>query len=208
MDGPALPKSEPKRRRSFASGSASPQPRSRADSPQSPSRSPSPVAPGTRQARDISPSPRPGRRRVYESESDESRDSIRSHIPDDHARAAPRRDLSPRRDTKPGRRIDSGSGSPVSSRAYGSRSDHGRGRGRGRSAHSRSPIRSPRRERSRSRSRSPHAGSSRRFRDRDDEGVSGAGRRQPTLPPQPPRERSLSPFSKRLALTQAMNMGR
>lgn len=27
-------------------------------------------------------------------------------------------------------------------------------------------------------------------------------------PPQPPRERSLSPFSKRLALTQAMNMGR
>ncbi|KAK2760880.1 hypothetical protein FQN54_002120 [Arachnomyces sp. PD_36] len=36
----------------------------------------------------------------------------------------------------------------------------------------------------------------------------GADDRQPRQPPPPPKERSLSPFSKRLALTQAMNMGR
>ena len=38
---------------------------------------------------------------------------------------------------------------------------------------------------------------------------SGRPRHNPgNLAPQPPRERSLSPFSKRLALTQAMNVGR
>ena len=49
---------------------------------------------------------------------------------------------------------------------------------------------------------------SERMRDGDGT-IAGAG---PPPPPQPPvrerRERSLSPFSKRLALTQAMNMGR
>lgn len=78
---------------------------------------------------------------------------------------------------------------------------------------------------SRSRSRSPVRADSRggaqtdgaafgRYRDRDDyEDHSGPlrGQRRPRSPLQqrgPPRERSLSPFSKRLALTQAMNMGR
>lgn len=36
----------------------------------------------------------------------------------------------------------------------------------------------------------------------------GNGRAPPPQQQQPPRERSLSPYSKRLALTQAMNMGR
>jgi hypothetical protein len=53
-----------------------------------------------------------------------------------------------------------------------------------------------------------------RYRDRDDRGHRG---RSPSLPPppapaprqpSPPRQRSLSPFSKRLALTQAMGRGR
>lgn len=78
---------------------------------------------------------------------------------------------------------------------------------------------------SRSPSRSPHPGDERRFRSRspdtrrsrhgspprNNDGYGhGAGR--PRDPPPPPpreqRERSLSPFSKRLALTQSMNMGR
>lgn len=36
----------------------------------------------------------------------------------------------------------------------------------------------------------------------------GRSRHEPRVRPDPPRERSLSPFSKRLALTQAMNLGR
>lgn len=36
----------------------------------------------------------------------------------------------------------------------------------------------------------------------------GRSRQDPRVRPEPPRERSLSPFSKRLALTQAMNLGR
>lgn len=53
-----------------------------------------------------------------------------------------------------------------------------------------------------------------RYRDRDDRGNRGgpsSGQRQQRSPlrhREPPRERSLSPFSKRLALTQAMNIGR
>lgn len=67
------------------------------------------------------------------------------------------------------------------------------------------------------RSRSPGRVESRgqgRYRDRDDyEDCGGPSKGQgrqssPTRQREPPRERSLSPFSKRLALTQAMNMGR
>ncbi|KAL2017643.1 hypothetical protein VTK56DRAFT_1911 [Thermocarpiscus australiensis] len=68
-----------------------------------------------------------------------------------------------------------------------------------------------RRTYSRSRSRSPRLAGRRErgeagyYRDRDDGDRQGGGA---PPPPPGPRERSLSPFSRRLALTQAMNMGR
>lgn len=82
------------------------------------------------------------------------------------------------------------------------------GHGQARRVNSRSPSRSPPRE-----SRPPQHQDHRRYRDRDDRHQSSEGRRdgqraQARAPPQPPRERSLSPFSKRLALTQAMNLGK
>lgn len=194
-DGSPAPKSKRGQQESASSGSATPPPRRRADSPQSRSISPSPSAYGRGQPRDGSQSPRPERRQVYESDSDEFRRSIRSRTPDDRARVAPLPDLSPRRDPMSSRRIDSRSSSPDSSRAYDSRGEHKRVRGGARG-------------RSRSRSRSPYAGSSRRYKERDGNGADRTGRPQTTKPAQPPRERSLSPFSKRLALTQAMNMGR
>jgi len=57
----------------------------------------------------------------------------------------------------------------------------------------------------RARGRSPYRGNGRLSNDRrnSDEGRNFV---RPTRKPSPPRERSLSPFSKRLALTQAMNM--
>lgn len=80
---------------------------------------------------------------------------------------------------------------------------------------------------SRSLSRSPHPTDERRFRSRSPDtrrprhgspprynDAHGHGTARPRDPPPPPppareqRERSLSPFSKRLALTQSMNMGR
>ncbi|OIW28913.1 hypothetical protein CONLIGDRAFT_398804 [Coniochaeta ligniaria NRRL 30616] len=170
------------------------------DSPPRRRASPSPSAPN-------STSPGPGRKRVYESDSEESRRSIPSRAVEDHAGGPMHRDISPRRDTS--RREGSTRESPVSSRGRGARSDHRGARVRGRSAHSLSPSRSPQRDRSRS--KSPYQASDRRYRERGDEGAARPRQRQPTKPtqpPQPPRERSLSPFSKRLALTQAMNMGR
>lgn len=192
---------------SVSSRSVSPQPRRGTD--RSPDRrgSYSPVAPETRPARDASPPSRLGRGRVYESDSEESHRSLRSRGVGDQDRGPTHRDLSPRRDAI--RRGGSTRESPVSSRGHGSRSEYRGARAHGRSAHSRSPSRSPQRERSRS--RSPYQRSDRRYRARDDEGPARPRQQQPTKPtqpPQPPRERSLSPFSKRLALTQAMNMGR
>ncbi|KAK3378282.1 zinc knuckle-domain-containing protein [Podospora didyma] len=70
---------------------------------------------------------------------------------------------------------------------------HGRASGRDYSR-SRSPPRPPI-------ARDDRAGG--RYRDRDDHRSP-----PPRDPSPPPRERSLSPFSKRLALTQSMNMGR
>ncbi|KAK1836206.1 hypothetical protein QBC39DRAFT_339068 [Podospora conica] len=72
---------------------------------------------------------------------------------------------------------------------------------------SRSPIRSP----ARPSSRRGNAGAG-RYRDREDRPRRDDGNRPQQPPPQqqppPPRQRSLSPFSKRLALTQTMNRGR
>lgn len=52
----------------------------------------------------------------------------------------------------------------------------------------------------------------RSYRDRESPSAhvrpSGRSRQDHRARPDPPRERSLSPFSKRLALTQAMNYGR
>lgn len=68
--------------------------------------------------------------------------------------------------------------------------------------------------RSEPRNTRPNQGDYGRYRDRSrsqdrEEAVRGqAHQRVPPRQPEPPRERSLSPFSKRLALTQAMNMGR
>lgn len=83
---------------------------------------------------------------------------------------------------------------------------------------SRSPIRSPvRRD---SKGENHHRAAEGYYRDRDDGGRGQPSkyrspspqrspqRREPSPPPAAPRERSLSPFSKRLALTQAMNRGR
>ncbi|CAP72716.1 uncharacterized protein PODANS_2_1460 [Podospora anserina S mat+] len=82
--------------------------------------------------------------------------------------------------------------------------DSHRRRGYSRSR-SRSPARSPPRRDGRGRGDGPRN----RFRDRDDDHPRerNAPPAQQRAPP-PPRERSLSPFSKRLALTQSMNMGR
>ncbi|KAK0635635.1 hypothetical protein B0T17DRAFT_503147 [Bombardia bombarda] len=79
-----------------------------------------------------------------------------------------------------------------------------------------SPSPSPSQSRSLSRSRSPSLRRDDNYRDRDDashqRGRVPQQRVASPLPPPPPpapaRERSLSPFSKRLALTQAMNLGR
>lgn len=177
------------------------------DSPPGRRASPSPGPAKSRPFGDASPSPRPGRERVYESDSEESRRSVRSRDVENHAGGPILRDISPRRGIS--RRVGSTSESPISNHGHGARSERRGGRKYERSAHSRSPNRSPQRERSRS--RSPYQGSDRRYRERDD-GVATRSRHQqptkPAQPPQPPRERSLSPFSKRLALTQAMNMGR
>jgi hypothetical protein len=151
---------------------------SRSPSPQPKRRLDSP--PDQRSRHTTSPPTRPGGERVYESDSDGSRHST------------PHRDLSPPRNAS--RRFGSARDSPVSSRGFG------------RSEHSRSRSRSP--PRRRSRSRSPYQESNRRYRERDDGKVARTHESQPPQASGAPRERSLSPFSKRLALTQAMNMGR
>lgn len=100
-----------------------------------------------------------------------------------------RRSPSPRRER--GRERGRGSG-----RARPSRRDYSVSESR-----SRSPVRSPvRRD---SKGENHRAGGY--YRDRAS--PQRPPKREPSPPP-PPRERSLSPFSKRLALTQSMNMGR
>ncbi|KAB5535088.1 zinc knuckle-domain-containing protein [Coniochaeta sp. 2T2.1] len=189
---------------STSSRSPSSQPRRRVDSPPQPRASLSPDGSKSKHPTDVSRPPRPRRRRGYESDSEGSGRSARSLSPDEQIGRRTRRDISPVRGTS--RRADCTRDSPASSHGYGAR---GEGRGYRRSAHSRSPSRSPKRERSRS--RSPAAAPSRRYRTREEAwpaATTPEQQAQRTQPPPPPRERSLSPFSKRLALTQAMNMGR
>ena len=151
-----------------------------------------------------SPSPRGslGRGRSYDSGHRYSRgpsESPERGYPARGSRAprspSPRPSLSPRRER--------GAREP---RRYGSPDPHVRGRDSyARHTHSASRSRSPVRREVRGDGRG-----ARGYRDRDD--YSPPRRNSPPAPPprqpSPPRERSLIPFSKRLALTQTMNQGR
>jgi len=203
---------QPKRRRSVSSDSASSISTRSPVSPLPParSRSPAPPTPHRRQSTSRSPSStgsRPRRRRSLDSVSRDSRrrgssSSVRGPL-DEKSRGQ----RSPPQDVRPSRR----------------RRDESFERDR-RPRHARSRLESSdffddarREDRRRHDSRSPRRGPT---RDRDDRGHGNPRRyrdrgggydrpERPTRPsPQrgPPRERSLSPFSKRLALTQAMNM--
>ncbi|KAK4144183.1 uncharacterized protein C8A04DRAFT_28085 [Dichotomopilus funicola] len=176
---------------SISTRSPSPVPQRRSHSPsrrgkQRDSRSPSPRLSSHRGR---------GREPSYDSDDRYSRGPSESPERGYPARnSRPPRSLSPRR-------------SPSPRRDYGGRS-----------------RRDTRSRRDYSRSRSPVARDDRggregdrhgagRYRERDDEGYQGRRRSPSPVPapprrPSPPRERSLSPFSKRLALTQSMNMGR
>ncbi|KAK3945940.1 zinc knuckle-domain-containing protein [Diplogelasinospora grovesii] len=174
-------------------------------------RSPSPRPSNARR----SPSPRRERSRDSHYRSVAREQSYRSQIPvQSHSSRRPPADDShkQRQSREPiprdeGYRYDRGA-EPDDSMRYGRshsppppppRRDYSRSRSR-----SRSPSRSPPR-----RQQPPGSG---RYRDRDDyrpQRRDGPPRPPPRRqePPPPPRERSLSPFSKRLALTQAMNRG-
>ncbi|KAL2167613.1 hypothetical protein VTG60DRAFT_1049 [Thermothelomyces hinnuleus] len=176
-------------------------------------RSPSPApkrsrTPDRRERRRYSPSPSPqhhrGRQPSYDSDNNGySRGPSESPEPGYRAPASrgshspsPRRRPSPRRER--GGRDSRRHGSPVS---------HARRRDPyARRAYSPSRSRSPSR---RDEGGDRHGAG--RYRDREDRSFQGRRSPSPLPPPRqpsPPRERSLSPFSKRLALTQAMNRGR
>lgn len=194
---PAPRISPPKRRRSYSSDSVS----------TISTRSPSPSRRGEpRGSRNDSPRALQGRRRSLDSGDGYS--NRPSESPDrrysDRASSG-RRSPSPRRET---------------SSRHGHRDPYSATDGKGQSRFEREYSRSRSRSLSRSRSpaRSPVGQGARgrvprnnHYRDRSDHGRRD-DRNPPQRPPQrqpsPPRERSLSPFSKRLALTQAMNMSR
>jgi hypothetical protein len=171
----------PKRQRSasFDSVSTVSTRHSRSPSPPRRRRSPSPLPPPRHD------SPGPSRRRDGPSlspESDYSRSPVRRHSPAD---APPRRQRSLSR--------DSYSPPPRREQRY----------------RERSPDRSVRSGRSLSRSPVRQGGG--RFDDRDGPRHPRGGGRvvdQPVRRQEPPRERSLSPFSQRVALTRSMNQGR
>lgn len=118
------------------------------------------------------------------------------------------RSPSPRRSPSPPRwghdhDHDRGSRATPSGRGYERDSYARRAHSRSRSR-SRSPARSPVQREGRNDDRARY------YRDRDDDSYQRGGNAPPQQQPlerqpRPPRERSLSPFSKRLALTQAMN---
>ncbi|KAI8953504.1 zinc knuckle-domain-containing protein [Xylaria longipes] len=157
-----------------------------------------------------SPSPIRGssRRRSFDSGSDYERRY--SPSPERHSRGmrspkpTRRQARSPSHDSSFGRRHFDDEGQPTA-RRY---------KDRRRGSYSRSPSRSPPPDnRRRYRSRSPREprerdGSPPRYNDRPVGAHRGNGPEQRGAPRRDTRERSLSPFSKRLALTQSMNAGR
>ncbi|KAH6845090.1 zinc knuckle-domain-containing protein [Chaetomium sp. MPI-CAGE-AT-0009] len=176
-------------------------------------RSPSPAprrsrSPERRERRRDSRSPSPrvpqGRKASYDSADRYSRGPSESPARDYQARGSrPPLSPSPRRSPPP-RHERVGR----DARRYGSPGPEVRGRDSyARRTYSSSRSRSPVRREDRG---GGHGAG--RYRDREDR---GHRRRSPSVPPpppprqpSPPRERSLSPFSKRLALTQAMGRGR
>ncbi|KAI0012245.1 zinc knuckle-domain-containing protein [Xylariaceae sp. FL0662B] len=206
-DGP------PKRMRSASYDSVSTISTKRSVSPPARRSSRSPPGVASQTFRSPSPVVRASRRQSYDSISDYERRYSPSPPPRRARNDSPHVGLG-RRARSPPRDV-----SPVDSR-YGGRgepSDRGSARGR-RGRYSSSPSQSPPREnRRRFRSRSPDRPRRRgRSPQRYDDNRSTRGPvssrvddRESRLPARrEQRERSLSPFSKRRALTQAMNMGR
>ncbi|PSS27340.1 hypothetical protein M430DRAFT_38122 [Amorphotheca resinae ATCC 22711] len=172
-----------------------------------------------------SPSPRPS---VRNSTADKAYSANRSHSPPTrvtgHRRrpsASTSRSPPPRqhlRDSERKRRRDSYSSvDSYTSEDGRSNTWNSRERPRSRSTQGKSRQVSPPARGRRADSRSPHRGrrrlsnDRRRLTDREKPHFSNDGpppRNELKENRDPPRERSLSPFSKRLALTQAMNMGR
>ncbi|KAK4190607.1 zinc knuckle-domain-containing protein [Podospora australis] len=199
----------PRRRRSISYDSVS-SISTRSPSPP-PRRSPSP--PGKERSRDdreFSPRVPQSQSRSLSPEERYARRSSQSPVRQHQRRYSPySRSPSPRRSPCPppsrwgyghdhGRDSRGAPPSRGSDRDYTARRAYSRSRSR-----SRSPARSPVRRDGRRDNRN------RQYRDRDDDDGYQRGSNVPPpqqrQPPPPPRERSLSPFSKRLALTQAMN---
>ncbi|KAI0456950.1 zinc knuckle-domain-containing protein [Xylaria acuta] len=178
--------------------------------PSSPPRRRVSISPPRPSGADRSPSPIRGspRRRSFDSGSDYERRY--SPSPERHSRGmrspepTRRQARSPSRHGSIGRRRFDDEEQPPA-RRYGDRR---------RGSYSRSPSRSPPQDETRRfRSRSPRAPRKRddshpRYNDRPAGAHRGNGPEQRGAPRRDARERSLSPFSKRLALTQSMNAGR
>ncbi|KAK3684868.1 zinc knuckle-domain-containing protein [Podospora appendiculata] len=167
--------------------------RSPSPPPRRTSRSPRQSRPRVRDSPD--PSPRPRTDRHHSVDSNDERDySSRSVSPENGYSgrpAAERRSPSPRRERAPAR---------APRDTLPDRDDRRDSQARRGYSRSRSPARSPAR---------PPLGhdKARGYRARDDHSQPTEGRpqQQQRNPAPPPRERSLSPFSRRLALTQTMN---
>ncbi|KAK3373357.1 hypothetical protein B0T24DRAFT_622893 [Lasiosphaeria ovina] len=186
--------SPPKRRRSHSYDSVS----------TISTRSPSPAPPPRRvsrspprvKARDLSLSPRPSHSRRRSTASSDGHSSRLSRSPESPERGYSRRAPPDARSPSPPVRV-----SKRSRRGGHSGRDYGRAAPAERHySRSRSPTRSP--VGRRDQQQRPN------YRDRDNHSQQGTRLPPRREPSPPPRERSLSPFSKRLALTQSMNMGR
>lgn len=164
-------------------------------------------SPPPRRARDVSPPRRQRRSRSIDSVSDVSQ--RRDHSPVSGHR--PRRDRPGSRRGARDESLPRERPAPRARRYSVDSSDGGQPPQRNRRYDSRSPGRTGRKD-----ARRPEGGAYREYRDRHDGRGQGkeesparqGQRRAPPPQPEPPRERSLSPFSRRLALTQSMNTGR
>jgi hypothetical protein len=186
----SAPEVSPRRRRSYSSESvSSTSTRSPSPARERPSRrreSRSPERPTPHEPRGILPPAASGRRGSFDSR---ERYSNPSESPD---RGYSSRDSPERRSPSP---------RPVRRDSYSDRGHNRTTHARREYSRSQSPVRPPRR-------REPAVS---QYRDREDHSrreERGALQRPQQRRPSPPRERSLSPFSKRLALTQAMNSNR